>query len=102
MFAPAIWLAILTTVALQSGAASAQKSAGARQSACSARLKPLVIQVEFPDVPRKIESEFVRRRFLHEPDRYVREMSYGKACLEGEVAKNWYRMPLPTRRAVAG
>jgi immune inhibitor A len=56
-------------------------------------LKPLVIQVDFPDIQRKAQSEFVRKRFLEEPDGYIREMSYGKACLEGELTKRWYRMP---------
>jgi M6 family metalloprotease-like protein len=84
----ATWLVTLITVVLLSHGASAQKAAP-----CAIRLKPLVIQVDFPDIPRKLQSDFVRKRFLEEPDGYIREMSYGKACLEGELTKRWYRMP---------
>ena len=88
----ATWLVTLITAVLLSHGASAQKSAP-----CAIRLKPLVIQVDFPDIPRKAQSEFVRKRFLEEPDGYIREMSYSKACLEGELTKRWYRMPGPIK-----
>jgi M6 family metalloprotease-like protein len=86
------WIAVLIALAQSSGPANAQKSAP-----CAVRLKPLVIQIEFPDIPRKIQSEFVRKRFLQDPDSYIREMSYGKACLEGELTKRWYRMLGPIK-----
>jgi M6 family metalloprotease-like protein len=72
-------------------------SAGGRPS-CANPLRPLVIQVEFPDIGRKIDTPFVRRKFLKEPDRYIREMSYGKVCLAGEITRKWYRMPSSMER----
>ena len=78
--------------------AYAQAASPARRASCANPLRPLVIQVEFPDVGRKIETHFVRRKFLEEPDRYIREMSYGKACLAGEVTRKWYRMPASIER----
>ena len=78
--------------------AQTARSAPEGRASCANPLRPLVIQVEFPDVGRKIESPFVRRKFLDEPDRYIREMSYGKACLAGEVTRKWYRMPASVER----
>lgn len=78
-------------IALPIGAAEAAPGGGA----CQRTLRPLVIPVDFSDVPRGIDDAGVRRAFLQEPDRYFREMSYGKVCLAGELARKWYRMPRP-------
>jgi M6 family metalloprotease-like protein len=67
--------------------------AQAERAGCPQTLNPLVIQVEFPDVPRRIDSGFVRRNFLEAPDRYLREMSYGKVCISGKLTPRWYRLP---------
>ena len=77
----------------QAAAPGAHRQAASGRTTCASPLKPLVVQVEFSDIPRKIESSFVRRHFLQEPDRYISEMSYGKTCLAGQVTQKWYRLP---------
>jgi M6 family metalloprotease-like protein len=92
------WLMVMVGIVSQASVAAAQKSADAGRDACVNRLNPLVIQVEFADVARKANTAFVRQRFLQEPDGYIREMSYGKTCLDGEITKKWYRLPLPIKQ----
>jgi hypothetical protein len=56
-------------------------------------LKAIVILIAFPDVPRKIESALPEQRFFRDLDGYIREMSYGKVGLAGDVTKKWYTLP---------
>ncbi|RJR45269.1 MAG: hypothetical protein C4576_12280 [Desulfobacteraceae bacterium] len=53
--------------------------------------KGLVILVEFPDIPPRINLEFVRERF-NKLDLYVRAMSYGKVCMDLDIT-GWHRLP---------
>lgn len=68
-------------------------ASGLALAACTKIYRPLVIQIDFPGIPRAVDSNRVKQKFLDEPDRYIREMSHGKACLSGELTKKWYRMP---------
>lgn len=56
-------------------------------------LKALVVLVQFPDIERTIEAEFAKRRFFQGLDGYVREMSYGRFCIGGDVTERWYVLP---------
>ena len=62
---------------------------------CLATLKPLVIQIEFNDIPRNIGTPFVKKKFLNELDEYIREMSNNRVCINGEITEKWYRLPKP-------
>jgi len=62
---------------------------------CTTVLKPLVIQVEFPSTRRSISTGVVKDKFLNQLDEYVREMSYNKMCIKGEVTDKWYKLPNP-------
>ena len=55
--------------------------------------KGLVILVKFPGLDPGIGREEIARRFRR-LDRYVKEMSYGKAAVETDLTE-WYGMPLP-------
>ena len=66
-----------------------------KAGSCATTLRPLVIVVDFPDIPRGTTDGGVRQAFLDEPNRYFREMSYGKLCLAGELTRKWYRMSGP-------
>lgn len=56
-------------------------------------LRALIVLVQFPDVERKIEADFVKRRFFQDLNVYVQEMSYGKFCIGGNATKRWYTLP---------
>lgn len=62
---------------------------------CSTVLRPLVIQIEFPGTWKSISTQTVRDKFIDQLDEYVRDMSYGKVCIKGEVIDNWYKLPNP-------
>lgn len=55
--------------------------------------KGLVILVKFPGLDPGITREEIGRRFRR-LDRYVKEMSYGKAAVETDLTE-WYGIPLP-------
>lgn len=61
---------------------------------CS-KIRGLVVLVAFPGTPHKVDRAFVEERFFGKLNRYVREMSYDRACLEGEVSNRWYTLPRP-------
>lgn len=58
-------------------------------------VRGLVVLVEFPgtSVPNKVDRALVEDRFFVKLNRYVEEMSYGRACVTGEVTPRWYRLP---------
>jgi hypothetical protein len=58
-------------------------------------VRGLVILVEFPGTPHKVDRAFVEDRFFGKLNRYVQDMSYGRACIGGEVTPHWYMMPHP-------
>lgn len=64
---------------------------GAREEAGCSRIRGLVILVEFPGTLRPVSKNQVIERF-DKLDRFVREMSYGKACAEFDFTE-WHRMP---------
>lgn len=55
----------------------------------------LIILVEFPDIKHSIERRFVQRRFFRELNSYVKEMSYNKVCIGGDITEKWIQMPHP-------
>jgi hypothetical protein len=65
------------------------------ETACTNILRPLLIQVGFADVRRAPPRKLVEQRFLNEPDRYIREMSYGRVCLSGTITGRRYILPEP-------
>jgi hypothetical protein len=65
------------------------------ETACTKKLHPLVVQVGFPDIRRAPPRELVEQRFLNDPDRYIREMSYGRVCLSGTLTGKRYMLPAP-------
>jgi hypothetical protein len=67
-------------------------------ASCAHALKPLIIQVGFADIKRAPRRAFVEKRFLTEPDCYIREMSYGKSCLVGTLTDKVYVLPGPIRQ----
>jgi len=58
-------------------------------------MRGLVILVEFPGTPHKVDRAVVEDRFFGKLNRYVQDMSYGRVCIGGEVTPRWYRMPRP-------
>lgn len=56
----------------------------------------LVILARFPDTPLPADKAFVAERFRF-LDNYVREMSYGKRCVDVHLS-GWHTMPLPLSR----
>ena len=54
----------------------------------------LILLVEFPDVPQhRVGGRYAEKRFFQELNEYVREMSYEKISIAGDVTKNWIKMP---------
>jgi hypothetical protein len=58
--------------------------------------KGLVILVEFPDILPPVNENFVRERFKR-LDLYIREMSYGKVCVDVDIT-GWHRLPESIRQ----
>ena len=52
-----------------------------------------IILVEFPDVKHDVDRNYVQKRFSHQLDTYVKQMSYNKVSLEIDLTKRWYTMP---------
>lgn len=86
-----VGLALLGIASLQSCATIVTNGHGT----CTTVLKPLVIQVEFPGTRRNISTGSVREKFLDQLDAYVREMSYNRVCIKGEITDKWYKLPSP-------
>jgi len=86
-----VGLALLGIASLQSCAAIDTNGHGA----CTTVLKPLVIKVEFPGTWRNISTGSVRKKYLDQLDAYVREMSYNRVCIKGEITDKWYKLPSP-------
>jgi hypothetical protein len=63
--------------------------------ACTTVLKPLIIQVEFPGSWSNLTTRSVKQKFQSELDEYIREMSYGRVCVQGVVTEKWYKLPKP-------
>lgn len=55
----------------------------------------IVILVEFPDVRPRVDRRYAHRRFFVELNEYVREMSYGRVCIQGDVTARWHTLPHP-------
>ena len=53
----------------------------------------IILLVEFPDVKHDVSRRFVTGRFFGRLNSYVKEMSYGKVSIGGQVTERWYRMP---------
>jgi hypothetical protein len=64
------------------------------RNVCEKR-KGLVILVEFPDIAPPVNETFVRERF-EKLNFYIREMSYGKVCMEVDIT-GWHRLPDPVK-----
>lgn len=69
---------------------------GARgETTCTKTIRPLIVEVGFPDIRRAPPRALVEQRFLNDPDRYIREMSYGRVCLSGTISRKRYILPGP-------
>ncbi|MBW0004471.1 MAG: hypothetical protein JO216_13380 [Hyphomicrobiales bacterium] len=85
----------LTRAAVLIGALLIAVPSARGETACTTILRPLVIQVGFPDVRRAPPLDLVQERFLRDPDHYIREMSYGRVCLSGTITSRRYILPGP-------
>jgi M6 family metalloprotease-like protein len=85
-----IMLAALVWTVLCAGTAEAQRRGAG--DACEKK-KGLVILIEFPDIRPSLDKAAVTERFKR-LNAYVREMSYGKVCVEVDMT-GWYRLPEP-------
>lgn len=81
IFVALIWLMFPATIG---------QSQEQYRNVCEKR-KGLVILVEFPDIAPPVNETFVRERF-EKLNFYIREMSYGKVCMEVNII-GWYRLP---------
>lgn len=87
-------LALLTLGLFGLALSPAPAGAAGGDNVCS-KVRGLVILVEFPGTPHKVDRAFVEDRFFGKMNRYVREMSYDRVCIGGEVTPRWYRLPHP-------
>jgi immune inhibitor A len=74
--------------------APAPAAAGPAAPPCEVK-QTLVILVQFPDVKHTVDRGEIVKKFFRDLDGYVREMSYGKACVAGRVTEKWYTLPHP-------
>lgn len=58
-------------------------------------IRGIVILVEFPDLQHDIRRSNIQDRFFNQLNDYVREMSYNKVSISGDVTEKWYKMPNP-------
>ncbi len=65
------------------------------ETACTKVLRPLVVEVGFPDIRRAPPRALVEQRFSIEPDRFIRAMSYGRVCLSGTITRKRYMLGGP-------
>lgn len=70
-------------------------AAAARDGGACNVARGLVVLVEFPDTRHDVQRGFVEERFFEKLNQYVRQMSYERVCIGGEVTQRWYRMPHP-------
>jgi len=85
IFVTLIWLMYSTAIA---------QPREQHRNICEKR-KGLVILVEFPDIAPPGDETFVRERF-EKLNFYIREMSYGKVCMEVDIT-GWHRLPDPVK-----
>ncbi|MBP1699669.1 MAG: hypothetical protein H6Q41_4857, partial [Deltaproteobacteria bacterium] len=78
IFVTLIWLMYSTAIA---------QPREQHRNICEKR-KGLVILVEFPDIAPPGDETFVRERF-EKLNFYIREMSYGKVCMEVDIT-GWH------------
>lgn len=58
-------------------------------------IKGLIIITQFPDVSHPVKKEFVKKRFFKQLNSYVKQVSYDRHCIGGEVTKRKYMLPHP-------
>jgi M6 family metalloprotease-like protein len=85
----------LTTAAFLAVALFSSAPSALGETACTKILRPLIVEVGFPDIRRAPPRALIEQRFLNEPDRYIREMSYGRVCLSGTITGRRYILPEP-------
>ena len=85
IFIALIWLMVPAVIA---------QSQEQHRNVCEKR-KGLVILVEFPDIAPPVGENFIRERF-EKLNFYIREMSYGKVCMEVDIT-GWHRLPDPVK-----
>jgi M6 family metalloprotease-like protein len=61
------------------------------KSRCSVK-RGLIILVKFPDVENPTDKQFAQKRFGY-LNRYIKEMSYNKICIETDITKDWKELP---------
>ena len=90
-----LWGAIALLIWMTGCAAIQEKGPGPQPSGergCAVQ-RGLIILAEFPDIRHNIHPRYPQKRFFQEMDDYVREMSYGKVCIGGDVTQKWNRLP---------
>jgi M6 family metalloprotease-like protein len=68
---------------------------GAAPASAARTERGLVILVEFPDVPHRVQRGAVAERFNRDLAAYVREMSHGTVDLSVDLTPRWHRLPSP-------
>lgn len=58
-------------------------------------IKGLIIIAQFPDVSHPVKKKFVKTRFFKQLNSYVKQVSYDRYCIGGEVTKSKYMLPHP-------
>jgi M6 family metalloprotease-like protein len=95
--------------ALQSHAQSRQDNTGAagesnilgieadeNTSAQSCKtINGLVVLTQFPDISHRVPRQRLETRYFKQLDAYIRQMSYGKFCVGGELTSKVYELPDP-------
>ena len=89
--APVLLAALLGGLCLPAAQAAPQEHAP--QAPRCKVLKGLIIRAGFADVARPVPVSFLERRFFDQLNRYVRQVSYGKFCIGGDVTKRSYKLP---------
>lgn len=83
-----ILLLLLSVVAIPTEAGTEQRRA------VTGPQRTIVILIEFPDVKHSTPPEIIHARLFTELDQWIREVSYGKAWLEGNTTE-WITLPKP-------
>ena len=58
-------------------------------------IKGLVVLTQFPDISHRVPRQRLEAHYFKNLDAYVRQMSYGKFCVGGELTGKIYRLPDP-------
>lgn len=90
--------AVLCLILAHPPAATAAAPGSASETERCSPIRGLVILTRFPDVSHTVRRSFVKRRFFHDLDQYVRQVSYGKYCIAGEITRKTYELPHPIAR----